>query len=168
MVKDKKKSVGRTIKSSRKEVEGVYAKTQNVVVSASVNRELPLERLATKLERAEYNPEQFPGLILKMDVPVKASALLFSSGKIICTGTKSLRDAKKAIGEIVRKLGAIGLKVKGDTNIVIQNMVASGSVGGKLNLNEIVFKFEDTEYEPEQFPGLVYKLPETPELPGSL
>src|SRR3990167_7258347 len=110
MVKDKKKSVGRTIKSSRKEVEGVYAKTQNVVVSASVNRELPLERLATKLERAEYNPEQFPGLILKMDVPVKASALLFSSGKIVITGTKSekeiiesvyiLRDKLKKGGEL--------------------------------------------------------------------
>ena len=159
-----KKSVGRTIKTAQKPIEGVYAKTQNVVVSASVNRDLPLEKLATKLDRAEYNPEQFPGLILKMDTPVKASALLFSSGKIICTGTKSLKDAKKAIGEIVRRLSS---KVKGDTNIVIQNMVASGSVGGKLNLNEIVFKFEDTEYEPEQFPGLVYKLPETPELPGA-
>ena len=167
MIKENMKSVGRTIKTKRKAIPGVYAKTQNVVVSASVNRDLPLERLASKLDRAEYNPEQFPGLILKMDAPVKASALLFSSGKIICTGTKSLKDAKKAIGEIVRKLGAIGLKVKGDTNIVIQNMVASGSVGGKLNLNEIVFKFEDTEYEPEQFPGLVYKLPEPPELPGA-
>ena len=143
-----------------KKVKGVYAKTQNVVVSASIHRDLPLEKLATKLERAEYNPEQFPGLILKMDVP-KASALLFSSGKIICTGTKSIREARKAIDAIVKKLEAIGLKVKGKPDIEIQNMVASGSVGGKLNLNEIVFKFENTEYEPEQFPGLVYKLPDS-------
>lgn len=143
-----------------KKVKGVYAKTQNVVVSASIHRDLPLEKLATKLERAEYNPEQFPGLILKMDIP-KASALLFSSGKIICTGTKSIREAKKAIDAIVKKLEAIGLRVKGKPDIEIQNMVASGSVGGKLNLNEIVFKFENTEYEPEQFPGLVYKLPDS-------
>ena len=74
----------------------VYTKTQNVVVSASIHRELPLERLAAKLERADYNPETFPGLILKLDVP-KASALLFSSGKIICTGTKSLSEARTAI-----------------------------------------------------------------------
>jgi len=143
-----------------KKVKGVYAKTQNVVVSASIHRDLPLEKLATKLERAEYNPEQFPGLILKMDVP-KASALLFSSGKIICTGTKSIREARKAIDAIVKKLGSIGIRVTGKPDIEIQNMVASGSVGGKLNLNEIVFKFENTEYEPEQFPGLVYKLPDS-------
>ncbi len=136
----------------------VYTKTQNVVVSASLHRELPLERLAAKLERADYNPETFPGLILKIDTP-KASALLFSSGKIICTGTKSLREARCAIAAIVKKLEAINLKVKGDTEIEVQNMVASGDVGGKLNLNEIIIKFENTEYDPEQFPGLVYKLP---------
>jgi transcription initiation factor TFIID TATA-box-binding protein len=136
----------------------VYTKTQNVVVSASIHRELPLERLAAKLERADYNPETFPGLILKLDVP-KASALLFSSGKIICTGTKSLSEARTAIDAIVDKLEAIGLKVKGEPEIDVQNMVASGDVGGRLNLNEIMIKFDNTEYDPEQFPGLVYKLP---------
>jgi len=148
----------------REKIKGVYATTQNVVVSADIHRDLPLEKLATKLDRAEYNPEQFPGLILKMDETAnqpKASALLFSSGKIICTGTKSLKDAKRAIAAIVRKLEAISLKVTGEPDIKVQNMVASGSVGGKLNLNEIVFKFENTEYEPEQFPGLVYKLPDS-------
>jgi len=152
------KKVSKKVKP--KEIPGVYATTQNVVVSANIHRDLPLEKLATKLERAEYNPEQFPGLILKMDVP-KASALLFSSGKIICTGTKSMREARKAIEAIVKKLEAIGLKVTGKPDMEVQNMVASGSVGGKLNLNEIVFKFENTEYEPEQFPGLVYKLPDS-------
>ncbi len=138
----------------------VYSETQNVVVSAIIHRDLPLEKLATKLERAEYNPEQFPGLILKIDTP-KASALLFSSGKIICTGTKSLKEATAAIKAIIKKIEAIGLPVHGKPEIEIQNMVASGSVGGKLNLDEIVFKFESTEYEPEQFPGLVYHMPES-------
>ena len=149
----------KTVKSAKiKKHPKVYTKTQNVVVSASLNRELPLERLAAKLERADYNPETFPGLILKIDAP-KASALLFSSGKIICTGTKSLREARSAIDAIVKKLEAINLKVKGEPEIEVQNMVASGDVGGKLNLNEIIIKFENTEYDPEQFPGLVYKLP---------
>ncbi len=151
----------KTIKTKKsKDRKGVYATTQNVVVSADIHRDLPLEKLATKLERAEYNPEQFPGLIFKNDIP-KFSALLFSSGKIICTGTKSLRDAKIAIDVIIKKLNAISVKVTGEPEIKVQNMVASGSVGGKLNLNEIVFKFENTEYEPEQFPGLVYHLPES-------
>jgi transcription initiation factor TFIID TATA-box-binding protein len=152
----KKKS---TSKGKRK-IKGVWTQTQNVVVSANIHRDLPLEKLATKLERVEYNPEQFPGLILKMDNP-KASSLLFSSGKIICTGTKSIGEARKAIAAIVKKLNSIGLRVTKKADIEIQNMVASGSVGAKLNLNEIVFKFENTEYEPEQFPGLVYKLPDS-------
>ncbi len=153
-----KKAKAKTKKS--KDKKGVYATTQNVVVSANIHRDLPLEKLATKLERVEYNPEQFPGLIFKNDIP-KFSALLFSSGKIICTGTKSLREAKIAIDVIIKKLNAISVKVTGEPEIEVQNMVASGSVGGKLNLNEIVFKFENTEYEPEQFPGLVYHLPES-------
>jgi transcription initiation factor TFIID TATA-box-binding protein len=135
----------------------VWSETQNVVVSASIDTDLPLERLATKLDRAEYNPEQFPGLIFKIDEP-KASSLLFSSGKIICTGTKSITEAKKAINKILDELRKVGIKVTKARDIEVQNMVASGSVGGKLNLNEIVFKFDNTEYEPEQFPGLVYKL----------
>lgn len=138
----------------------VYSRTENVVVSASVHRELPLEKLATQLEGAEYNPEQFPGLILKLPLGEgRSSFLLFSSGKIICTGTRSLDEAKNAIKEVVSKIESLDLPVKEDPNVKVQNMVASGSVGGALDLNEIIFKFENTEYEPEQFPGLVYHLP---------
>jgi len=138
----------------------VYSRTENVVVSASVHRELPLEKLATQLEGAEYNPEQFPGLILKLPMGEgKSSFLLFSSGKIICTGTRSLKEAKKAIDRVVEEIESLGLPVTEKPDIEVQNMVASGSVGGPLNLNEIIFKFENTEYEPEQFPGLVYHLP---------
>ena len=141
----------------------VWSKTQNVVVSANIHRDLPLEKLAVSLDRAEYNPEQFPGLIFKISDP-EASSLLFSSGKIICTGTKSIKEAKRAIDRLIEELGKVGIKVKGRPDIEVQNMVASGSVGGNLNLNEIIFKFDNTEYEPEQFPGLVYKLTDSPVL----
>lgn len=136
----------------------VFAQTQNVVVSASIHRPLPLERLAAQLEGAEYNPEQFPGLILKIQEP-KASSLLFSSGKVICTGTKSIQEARRAIDAIIAKVEELGLPVTGEPDIEVTNIVASGSVGGKLNLNSIIFNFDNTEYEPEQFPGLVYKMP---------
>ncbi len=141
----------------------VWSETQNVVVSASIHRDLPLEKLAVSLDRAEYNPEQFPGLIFKISDP-EASSLLFSSGKIICTGTKSIKEAKRAIDRIIEELRKVGIKVEGKPDIEVQNMVASGSVGGNLNLNEIIFKFDNTEYEPEQFPGLVYKLSGSPVL----
>lgn len=138
----------------------VFAQTQNVVVSASIHRPLPLEKLSAQLEGAEYNPEQFPGLILKIHEP-KASALLFSSGKVICTGTKSTAEARKAIDAIIVKVEELGLPVTGEPDMEVTNIVASGSVGGKLNLNSIIFNFDNTEYEPEQFPGLVYKMPDS-------
>jgi transcription initiation factor TFIID TATA-box-binding protein len=140
----------------------VWSKVQNVVVSANIFAKLPLEKLAVILENSDYTPETFPGLIYKVKDDElsfkKASFLLFSSGRIICAGTKSVKAAKDAVKHVVEDLKNVGIKITKKPKIVVQNMVASGSVGGRLNLNEIVFLFDNTEYEPEQFPGLVYKL----------
>ena len=159
MIKENIKSVGRTIKTKRKAIAGVYAKTQNVVVSASVNRDLPLEKLASKLDRAEYNPEQFPGLVIRIKEP-KTSALIFSSGKIVCTGARSMDKVEESIKKIIKSLEKINVKITIKPEIKIQNIVASGTVGMDLNLNTLAMKLDNTEYEPEQFPGLVYKLPQ--------
>jgi transcription initiation factor TFIID TATA-box-binding protein len=140
----------------------VWSKVQNVVVSANIFAKLPLEKLAVILENSDYTPETFPGLIYKVKDDKlsfkKASFLLFSSGRIICAGTKSVKAAKDAVKHVVEDLKNVGIEITKKPKIVVQNMVASGSVGGRLNLNEIVFLFDNTEYEPEQFPGLVYKL----------
>ena len=140
----------------------VWSKVQNVVVSANIFAKLPLEKLAVILDNSDYTPETFPGLIYKVQDDElsfkKASFLLFSSGRIICAGTKSVKAAKDAVKHVVEDLKNVKIEITKKPKIVVQNMVASGSVGGKLNLNEIVFLFDNTEYEPEQFPGLVYKL----------
>ena len=140
----------------------VWSKIQNVVVSANIFATLPLEKLAVILDNSDYTPETFPGLIYKVQDDElyfkKASFLLFSSGRIICAGTKSVKAAKDAVKHVVEDLKNVKIEITKKPKIVVQNMVASGSVGGKLNLNEIVFIFDNTEYEPEQFPGLVYKL----------
>jgi len=91
----------------------------------------------------------------------KTSALIFSSGKIVCTGAKSIRKVREAINEIVKNIEKIKIKIKVKPQIKVQNMVASGSIGMDLNLNKLAMELENTEYEPEQFPGLVYKLPNT-------
>ena len=140
----------------------VWSKIQNVVVSANIFANLPLEKLAVILDNSDYTPETFPGLIYKVEDEElsfkKASFLLFSSGRIICAGTKSIKAARDAVKHVVEDLKDVGIEITKKPKITVQNMVASGSVGGKLNLNEIVFLFDNTEYEPEQFPGLVYKL----------
>ncbi|MFP4112491.1 MAG: TATA-box-binding protein [Candidatus Woesearchaeota archaeon] len=129
----------------------------NIVVSTSLEHDIPLEKMAATLSNTEYNPEQFPGLVIRIKDP-KTSALIFSSGKVVCTGARSLDKVEESIKKIIESLEKIGIKITIKPEITIQNIVASGSVGMDLNLNTLALKLENTEYEPEQFPGLVYKL----------
>jgi len=131
----------------------------NIVVSTSLEHDIPLEKLAATLSNTEYNPEQFPGLVIRIKEP-KTSALIFSSGKVVCTGARSMEKVEESIKKIIKSLEKIGIKIKIKPVINIQNIVASGSVGMDLNLNTLAMKLDNTEYEPEQFPGLVYKLAE--------
>jgi transcription initiation factor TFIID TATA-box-binding protein len=131
----------------------------NIVVSASLGHDIPLEKMAATLSNTEYNPEQFPGLVIRIKEP-KTSALIFSSGKIVCTGARTMANVHESIRKIIKSLEKINVKIKDFPEVKIQNIVASGSVGMDLNLNILAMKLENTEYEPEQFPGLVYKLPE--------
>ncbi|MCX8147014.1 MAG: TATA-box-binding protein [Candidatus Woesearchaeota archaeon] len=134
-------------------------KVVNIVVSASLGHDIPLEKMAATLSNTEYNPEQFPGLVIRIKEP-KTSALIFSSGKIVCTGARSMDKVEESIQKIIKSLEKINIKIKIKPEVKIQNIVASGNIGMDLNLNVLAMKLENTEYEPEQFPGLVYKLPE--------
>lgn len=134
-------------------------KVVNIVVSASLGHDIPLEKMAATLSNTEYNPEQFPGLVIRIKEP-KTSALIFSSGKIVCTGARTMPNVHESIRKIMKSLEKINIKIKAEPQVNIQNIVAAGSVGMDLNLNVLAMKLENTEYEPEQFPGLVYKLPE--------
>jgi len=131
----------------------------NIVVSSSLEHDIPLEKMAATLSNTEYNPEQFPGLVIRIKEP-KTSALIFSSGNIVCTGARSLDKVNESIQRIIESLEKIDIKIKIKPKINVQNVVASGNVGMDLNLNTLAMKLDNTEYEPEQFPGLVYKLME--------
>ncbi len=129
----------------------------NIVISSSLEKKVPLEKMAATLSNTEYNPEQFPGLVLKIKDP-KTSALIFSSGNIVCTGAKSMGDVEKSIQQIIKYLKRINVNVTIKPKITIQNIVGSGNINMDLNLNLLAIRLPNTDYEPEQFPGLVYKL----------
>jgi len=131
----------------------------NIVVSTSLEHDIPLEKMAAVLSNTEYNPEQFPGLVIRIKDP-KTSALIFSSGKVVCTGARSMEKVELSIKKIIESLEKINIKIKIKPIIKIQNIVASGAIGMDLNLNVLAMKLDNTEYEPEQFPGLVFKLME--------
>ena len=132
-------------------------KIQNIVATTSLEKPIPLTKLARTQPNTEYNPETFPGLVLRVKEP-KSAVLVFSSGNLVCTGTKSLAQVKEVINQVIKQLARIGVKITDKPKITVQNIVASGSIDIKLNLNYLALALENTEYEPEQFPGLVYKL----------
>lgn len=134
-------------------------KIQNIVATTSLGKDVPLTKLAKTLPNTEYNPETFPGLILRVKKP-KSAVLVFTSGNLVCTGTKSVAQVKDVIREVIKQLKKIGVRVTIVPKITVQNIVASGSIDVNLNLNFLALELENTEYEPEQFPGLVYKLVE--------
>lgn len=132
---------------------------QNIVATASLEKPVPLVKLARTIPNTEYNPKTFPGLVLRVKEP-KSAVLVFSSGNLVCTGTKSIHQVRKVINEVIIILKKINVNVTIKPKIIVQNIVASGTINLKLNLNFLALEMENTEYEPEQFPGLVYKLKE--------
>ena len=136
-------------------------KIQNIVASTTFAEKLDLDVIAQSLEEAEYEPEQFPGLIYRLGNP-KTATLLFRSGAANCTGAKNVEDVRKTVDIIADKLKKLGVEVYKNPKIIIQNIVATADLGGDLNLNEVAqgLGLENVEYEPEQFPGLVYHIKE--------
>jgi transcription initiation factor TFIID TATA-box-binding protein len=134
-------------------------KIENIVASASLNVEVPLEKIVSKLEGMEYEPEQFPGLVYRMDKP-KAAALIFGSGKIVCTGARSIEDVNTVFKKVISVIKSVGVQVPKSFKIQVENIVASAKIEGNLNLDTIALNLENSEYEPEQFPGLVYRMNE--------
>ena len=136
-------------------------KVQNIVATTSLGKEISLTKLARTQSNTEYNPEQFPGLVLRVEKP-KSAVLVFSSGNLVCTGTKSVAQVKEVIQAVIKQIAKIGVRITETPKITVQNIVASGSIDLNLNLNVLALQLENTEYEPEQFPGLVYKLVDPP------
>src|SRR5210317_577737 len=132
-------------------------KIQNIVATTALEKPVPLTKLARTQPNTEYNPETFPGLILRVKEP-KSAVLVFSSGNLVCTGTKSLSQVRLVIDEVIKQLKKVNVEVTIKPKITVQNIVASGTINLQLNLNYLALAMENTEYEPEQFPGLVYKL----------
>ena len=135
----------------------VWMKVTNVVASAVLQGSVDLNAVIEAFPLAEYRPERFPGVVLRLQRP-KSVILLFHTGKLVCTGATSTEQAQKAIHAIVQQLHRNQIISRHVVSITIQNVVATGSVGGKVDLEKAAFLFERTLYEPEQFPGLIYRM----------
>ena len=130
---------------------------ENVVASASVDQRMDLNEITRTFPDVEYHPDQFPGLVFRLKSP-KTATLIFASGKMVCTGSKSEEMARKAVDTVVRRLRKGGIPVKKDAEVTVQNMVASISLGGRIHLEQAARTLPRSMYEPEQFPGLIHRM----------
>lgn len=130
---------------------------ENVVASASIHQNVNLNQITKKFNHVEYHPKQFPGLVFRLKEP-KTATLIFNSGKMVCTGAKSEQLSKKAVKIVVTKLREKGINITKNATVTIQNIVASVDLKGKIHLEEAARQLTQSMYEPEQFPGLIYRM----------
>lgn len=135
----------------------VFINIENVVASATLKQNIDLNAIVRIFPGVEYRPEQFPGLVYRLKKP-KTATLVFNSGKMVCTGAKSERQAKKAVMKVIDDLKRNGIVIVGKPEIQIQNIVASAGLGGYIDLEKSTYSLKRTMYEPEQFPGLIYRM----------
>ncbi len=136
---------------------------QNIVSSIDLFTSIDLVEIYQRLIDDEsidisYNPDKFPGVILKIKNP-KVSSLVFNSGKLVLTGAKTTENVRIGVITISEILKKVGVVITEEPEIVIQNIVASGNFNKKqLNLELIALWLDHSMYEPEQFPGLIFRL----------
>ncbi len=132
-------------------------KIQNVVATATLNQKINLLDIIKVFRNVQYRPKQFPGLVFRLKRP-KTATLIFGSGKMVCTGAKSEKQARSAVKKVVRELKTNGIIILGNPKIVVQNMVASADLHGKIDQEAMSDVLENVMYEPEMFPGAIYRM----------
>jgi len=140
------------------EEEGLDYKIENVVatVVVEITEKIDLNQIARKHADVEYNPERFPGLVMRIEKP-KATILIFSTGKMVVTGLRKASEAERVVDKVVKNIRKAGIKVS-NPEITIQNIVASGDLHTNIDLNMAAIVMEYAMYEPEVFPGLIYRM----------
>ncbi|MCX6802822.1 MAG: TATA-box-binding protein, partial [Candidatus Diapherotrites archaeon] len=131
----------------------------NLVASASLKGTLDLYNLAMSIPDIEYEPEQFPGAILKLREP-KVSMLLFKNGKVICSGASNEGEIEQGIRKASKLIHEIqpSVKVLQTVEYQVVNLVATANLNQTLDLFQTALKLDNVEYEPEQFPGAILRI----------
>ena len=152
--------------------QDIQPKLQNIVSTANLGCQLKLRQIALQARNAEYNPKRFAAVIMRIKEP-KTTALIFSSGKMVCTGAKSEEDSKKASRKYAKIIRSLGFPVE-FKEFKVQNIVGSCDVKFQISLSKLNMKLGKLNmssdngsnknkkyichYEPEIFPGLIYHM----------
>ena len=127
----------------------------NIVATTDLTCKLDLHSIHQRIPESEYNPKKFSGLVVRIKNP-KATALFFKTGKMVCLGTRTLKDLDAAGLEFITILKHLGY-INCSVNFCVQNMVASFDVGFKIDL-EMMSSLRGAIFVPEIFPGLDFQI----------
>ncbi|KAI5946281.1 TATA box-binding protein-like 2 [Manis javanica] len=139
------------------ECSGIVPQLQNIVSTVNLACKLDLKKIALHAKNAEYNPKRFAAVIMRIREP-RTTALIFSSGKMVCTGAKSEDQSRLAARKYARVVQKLGFPAR-FLDFKIQNMVGSCDVRFPIRLEGLVLTHQQfSSYEPELFPGLIYRM----------
>ncbi len=134
-------------------------KIENIVASGAIADSIDLADVSGKVANCELNQKRFPGAVFRLENP-KIASLIFSSGKVVLTGIRDEETLTRGIALIIAAMKDAGVKTYSEPRVAVTNIVCSYDIGKNINLNKVVItlNLENIEYEPEQFPGLVYRI----------
>ncbi|HUU75578.1 MAG TPA: TATA-box-binding protein [Methanoregulaceae archaeon] len=134
-------------------------KIENIVASGAIADSIDLVEISKKINNCELNTKRFPGAVFRIENP-KIASLIFSSGKVVLTGIRNKKSLQDGLDLIIKSMREAGVETYDKPRVAITNIVCSYDIGKYINLNKVVItlNLENIEYEPEQFPGLVYRI----------
>ena len=134
-------------------------KIENIVASGIIAESIDLAEFSGKVENCELNKKRFPGAVYRIANP-KIACLIFSSGKIVITGVRNDKALADGLAIVIKSLKDAGIAPLKEPKVTVTNMVCSYNLERFINLNKlaVTLNIENVEYEPEQFPGLVYRI----------
>jgi len=144
-------------KTHEKALPKPESRIENIVATVILDQNLDLNLIEARIPDVDYNPDTFPGLVYRLKTP-KVTALIFKSGKMVVTGAKSISELVLAVKKIIKSLRDSGIEIVGKPRLQIQNIVASANLHVYIDLDKAAFVLERSMYEPEQFPGLIYRM----------
>jgi transcription initiation factor TFIID TATA-box-binding protein len=138
--------------------EKLLIRIQNMSSTANLGVRLDLKKIALKCRNTEFNPRRFAAVIMRLREP-RATALIFGSGKMVVTGVKSTHNATLACRKFAYIVERVGFKPQEFMDFKVQNIVGTADVGFPIRLEGLVYSHSAfASYEPELFPGLIYRL----------
>jgi transcription initiation factor TFIID TATA-box-binding protein len=125
----------------------------NIVISSKMD--LDTEKIKAD-GNTEWYPKRFPGFIHRVYVPCKSTLLVFRTGNVICTGTRFVNDASRILSSFHNKFKSN----PNDTSVpelAVKNLVVQIYFKYMIDVDETINTLPRAIYEPEQFPGIIYR-----------